>query len=181
MSYRTYINNTQVFGNNEYYPEWIEFMETQGTIIDEFDEGRYEGEIKDFMAALNVVESIVLRLEKETKERVKNIVDKLTENGCSEEEIQEKLAYSYGTKSIFDWRHTYDKLLEMEERYPDDKYNTSLLDGLREILDNGYIFMPYQFLKACEDVLEELPPYSVPCHFRCYKIKDGCKLIVKAN
>ena len=35
MSYRTYINGNQVFGNNEYYPEWIEYIESKGIVINQ--------------------------------------------------------------------------------------------------------------------------------------------------
>lgn len=67
MSYRTYINNTQVFGNNECYPEWIKYVESKGITVGE--DGDYEGELDDFMEALDVVESIVMRLESERRER----------------------------------------------------------------------------------------------------------------
>ena len=30
MSYRTYINDTQIFGNHECYEEWIDFIKSQG-------------------------------------------------------------------------------------------------------------------------------------------------------
>ena len=70
MSYRTYINNTQVFGNSECYPEWIKYVESKGITVGE--EGDYEGELDDFMEALDVVESIVMRLESERRERKKN-------------------------------------------------------------------------------------------------------------
>lgn len=56
MAYRTYINDTQVFGDNEYYQEWIKYIESKGITIDE--DGGYEGELDDFMEALDVVESI---------------------------------------------------------------------------------------------------------------------------
>lgn len=69
MSYRTYINNTQVFGNNECYPEWIKYVESKGITVGE--DGDYEGELDDFMEALDVVESIVMRLESERRERKK--------------------------------------------------------------------------------------------------------------
>ena len=46
MAYRTYINGTQVFGNNEYYPEWIKYLKSKGITIGEEDE--YDGEIDDW-------------------------------------------------------------------------------------------------------------------------------------
>lgn len=32
MSYRTYVNNKQVFGNDEYYPECEEFIASKGQV-----------------------------------------------------------------------------------------------------------------------------------------------------
>ena len=46
MSYRTTIEDFQIFGNNETYPEWLEFIKSQGITIDE--EGNYSGEIHDY-------------------------------------------------------------------------------------------------------------------------------------
>ena len=34
MSYRTYVEGVQIFGNNEGYNEWIEFIRSQGIKID---------------------------------------------------------------------------------------------------------------------------------------------------
>jgi hypothetical protein len=41
MSYRTKVNGVQVFGNNESYPEWIEFIRSQKIDVD--DEKCYKG------------------------------------------------------------------------------------------------------------------------------------------
>ena len=60
MSYRTTINGSQLFGNNEFCGEWIDFIKSQGIKID--DDGNYKGEIADFMAALTVIEKITMRL-----------------------------------------------------------------------------------------------------------------------
>lgn len=35
MSYRTYVNDVQVFGNDEYYSELIEFIKAQGIDVNE--------------------------------------------------------------------------------------------------------------------------------------------------
>ena len=35
MSYRTTVNGMQIFGNNETYPEWDEFIRSQGIAIGE--------------------------------------------------------------------------------------------------------------------------------------------------
>ena len=95
MSYRTYINNTQVFGNGESYPEWIKYVESKGITVGE--EGNYEGQLDDFMEALDVVESIVMRLESERRERKKK-----GEKFCSQ--------------SIFDWGIFTIKLLKIRKK-----------------------------------------------------------------
>ena len=35
MSYRTSVNGVQIFGNNEYYKEWTDFLKSKGIEIDE--------------------------------------------------------------------------------------------------------------------------------------------------
>lgn len=117
MAYRTYINDVQVFGNNEYYPEWIEYMENKGIKISE--DGVYHGEIDDFMEALDVIESIVMRLETERRMR--------KQNGAE-----------FFSQSIFDLGNIYDDVKE----HPTEE---SLLDKELYYLENGYMFMPYAF------------------------------------
>lgn len=75
MSYRTTINGSQLFGNNEFYGEWIDFIKSQGIKID--DNGNYKGEITDFMSALSVIENITMRLHQERicNQNTKNLFD----------------------------------------------------------------------------------------------------------
>lgn len=68
MSYRTYIGNTQVFGNNEYYKEWTDFIESQGIEIGE--DGDYDGEITDVQGMFDVINKITKRLIKERHKQV---------------------------------------------------------------------------------------------------------------
>ena len=68
MSYRTYIEKTQVFGNNEYYKEWEDFIESQGIEIGV--DGDYDGEITDIQGMFDVIEKITKRLIKERHEQV---------------------------------------------------------------------------------------------------------------
>jgi hypothetical protein len=56
MSYRTYVNGFQIFGNNDCYQEWIDFIKSQGITVDE--ENNYKGDIRDFMGALVCIENI---------------------------------------------------------------------------------------------------------------------------
>ena len=176
MSYRTYVNEHQIFGNHERYPEWLEFIQSQGIEIGEDDV--YEGEITDFMGALAVIENITLRIEKEKRERNAKFEKELSEKNLSEEEKQVARNAKYGVKSIFDWRNTYEKI-ENEDK--GDRFHTSLFDELNSIINNGYAFMPIAFYKACEDKLERCKPFSVNGHFDCYKVKDGETIRVHAG
>lgn len=178
MSYRTYINDVQIFGNNETYPEWLEFIKSQDIEINE--EGHYKGEIKDFMAAMVVVESIVMRLEKERRERRNEIEENLAKRtNLTEEEKEQIRKHTYGIKSLFDWSNIYDKL--ENDCNKNDKFGTSLFMELKEIVDNGYAFMPLALYEACKDKLEQTNCFSTDGHFYCYKIKEGEKIIVSAN
>lgn len=150
MAYRTYINGTQVFGNNEYYPEWIKYLKSKGITIGEEDE--YDGEIDDFMEALNVVESIVIRLEAERRERKKN-------------------GEEFYSSSIFDLGNIYDAVVANPAR-------KSIFGEELYYLENGYMFMPYAFFKACESILEYK---GLSLKGKVFKLKDGCKIKVSAG
>lgn len=153
MSYRTYVNNTQIFGNNESYPEWINYIKSKGIEVGE--DNNYIGELDDFMEALDVVESIVMKLEAERRENKKN-------------------GLSFCSKSIFDLGEIYDAVA----KDPDDE---SLLDSEIEYIKNAYMFMPYAFLKTCEDIAEYTGLSFEGKHTRMYKLKDGCKIKVTAR
>ena len=163
MSYRTYVNGTQIFGNNESYPEWINFIEEQGIEID--NEGCYEGEITDFMGALKIIEDITMRLNKERNQK-NNL---LREKGY--DESHRKL------RDMFDLTNIPE---EIEKQDKDDKYQTGLLDLLFEVVDNYYAFMPYTFYKICEEVLERDKGFSTFGHFNCFKLKEGLTIKVLA-
>lgn len=152
MSYRTYINGKQVFGNGEYYPEWIEYIKSKGIVIGQ--EGNYEGELDDFMEALDVVESIVIRLETERRENKKN-------------------GEKFFTQSIFDLGNIYDDVANSK--------TNSLLDEELLYMKNGYMFMPYAFLKACENIIEDKGYSFEGKHINIFKLKDGCKIKVSAS
>ena len=111
MSQRTYVNDVQIFGNNEYYPEWIEFIKTQGIDVDE--DGNYEGEITDFMAGLECVESIVLRMEKERQDQIKELSNKSS---------------NFHKSSLFDLTNIYQESINALEE--NDEYEISLFDRL---------------------------------------------------
>ncbi len=153
MAYRTYINDIQVFGNDEYYPEWIEYIKSKGIIIGA--DGDYDGEIDDFMEALDVIESIVMNLETERRSRKNNGI-------------------KYLNQSIFDLGIIYDGVVE-------NPTEESLLDEEIRFIKNGYMFMPYAFFKACEDVVEYKGHSLKGKHKNIFKLKDGCKIKVSAG
>lgn len=154
MSYRTTVNEVQIFGNNECYQKWLDFIKSQGIEVD--DEGCYEGEIKDFMGALLVIEDIVMDIYKEREEMKK---------------------YRKDTKGIFDWSDIPEKI----EKWKNDDLGVSLFDEILEAVNNGYAFIPYQFYKACENVLVRDNTFSVKSHLHCYKVKDGTAIKVRAR
>ena len=156
MSYRTCVNGEQIFGNGEYYPEWIEFIKSQGIEVDE--DGQYEGDISDFMGALVTIENIVMQLNKEREERKKDC------DGKSRLPIE----------SLFDFSN-------IPKKVGDQKYETSVFDELIQTIDSSYAFMPYVFYQACEEQLVRDHIYTTPNHFFCYKLKDGEKIHIRAS
>lgn len=154
MSYRTKINGKQLFGNNEWYEEWGEYLISKGIEID--DEGLYEGELDNFMEALEVIEKITMNIEAERRER-------------------KKAGKNFFNQSIFDNGDIYDSLVN------DDEHYESLFDKEIEIIKHGYMFLPIQFFKACEDMLEYAGIDLKGNRTYTYKLKDGCKIKVTAG
>lgn len=177
MSYRTLVNDIQVFGNNEYYPEWIEFIKSQGIAVNE--DGYYEGDITDFMGALSVIEQIVLRLNKEQEERNQKRREHIQKLSDEQRETLQKSGFRI--QSLFDFRNIPEFLEKQDEFSPNDRYNSSLLDQLFETVNQSYAFMPYTFYKACEDKLEEAEMFSTDGHLHCFKVKNGEKIHVRAR
>lgn len=70
MSYRTYIEGVQIFGNNESYKEWTDFIRANGIEIK--NDGEYCGFIKDVQGMFSVIDKIAKRLMKERHEAVVN-------------------------------------------------------------------------------------------------------------
>lgn len=57
MSYRTSVNGIQIFGNNDYFDPWIDFIKSQGIEVD--SEYNYHGYIThDIDEALKIIERI---------------------------------------------------------------------------------------------------------------------------
>lgn len=167
MSYRTNVNGVQIFGNNEVYPEWIEFVISQGIEIKE--DGIYSGKTTDFMGMLVAIEKIVLRLSKERDEIRKS----LSENGCPE--IENKYP------GLFDWSYIL-KDINKENKDPKfDRFSFSLFDDILDLVHSGYAFMPYALFLACQDKLEEDNHFVLDGHFNCYKVKEGETISISAG
>ena len=168
MGYRTYIEDVQIFGNNECYELWIDFLKSQGIEVDKDD--CYDGYITDVMGALETIEKIVLQLEEKRQEELKLY-----------EKTFDKSEYSdLWPKSIFDFTDKYALLKEQATAKCDHKHDKSLTDMMIGIRKNGYIFMSCEFLEACKDKIVQDTSWSVPGHFNCYKLKENCKIHVRA-
>lgn len=161
MKYKTYVNNVQIFGDDEHYEEWDSFIKSQGIIVDE--NGLYDGYIKDFMSALDIIESILSRLHNE-REKLRKEMSNTTK------------------KCLFD-------LSFIPRRMKNQRANTkakpqfywSFLDLLMETVENAYCFLPYTFYLACKDMLEPDNAFAKPGHFNCWKLKGGKKIHVEAK
>lgn len=173
MAYRVKVNGVQIFGNNESYPEWNEFIAAQGIVINEG--GGYEGETTDFMGMLQVVEQIVMRLNEERKKQAKAVYDMVED--FPEEERAAALS-TIGIKSIFDLSNIPEDIANQDKN---DKFRLSLFDSLLEYIRHGYAFMPYALYLACEDKLEKDDVFAVDGHFECFKVREGETIRVSAG
>lgn len=72
MSFRHYIDGVQIFGNNDYYPEWEDFLEKNGVKVDK-DDGFYEGYITDVKGMFETIDTIVRNMLKETEGRIADL------------------------------------------------------------------------------------------------------------
>ena len=95
MSYRTYVNDVQVFGNNEYYPEWIEFIKTQG--IDVNENGNYENFILKCQERLCTAAQ--LEIMRQTRDTLLKYRDALKESESPLYDDIEK--YTHGARCTF--------------------------------------------------------------------------------
>lgn len=167
MSYRTYVNDYQIFGNNECYDEWISFLKTQGIDVD--GDYCYKGVIKDVMGALVTIENIVMRLEDERRARIKKLGIDPTTNSIRQ------------FTSLFNFTQEYDDFLKENEANFDDTIGHSVTDKILDICEYSLAFLPSQFIDACADVIERDEPFSTPKHFNCYKLKKDCEISVEAH
>lgn len=157
MSYRTKVNGVQIFGNNDYFEEWADFLKSKGIKIDE--DGCYDGEIDDVMEMFEVIDKITKSLIKKRHEDVEKGVTNLMGNPAKE------LADLSNSMWLSD--------------------DTPVLMFNQQMIKNAYCFLPYQIYKAVEDLIEKVPGQyekdGVDWAFCTYKLKEGKKIKVHAG
>lgn len=162
MSYRTYINNTQIFGNNEWYQEWIDFIKSEGIEVGEDDD--YDGYITNIHGLFSTINTIIKRLIDEQHQKVVN-----GETNWNDEP----------KKDLYNFTDSYNFYCK---EY--DGKQSSILDFNFYILNNSYLFIPYVVYKALEDILEHDEDRWNDDKiewYRSYKLKDGEKIHVHAG
>lgn len=158
MSYRTRINGVQIFGNNAYYQEWIDFIRSEGIEVDE--DGSYDGHIENLQGMFNVIDTITRGLINDRHNQV--VAGELTWEG-----------------------KPYTELTDLtESMWLDDK--TPLLMYNMQMIENAYCFLPYQVFKAVENIIEKSDvPYvsddGKEWYFCSYKLKSGNKIHIYAG
>ena len=157
MAYRTRVNDREVFGNNECYVDWIDFIKSKGIVVDE--DGNYEGDIDDVMGMFAIVDKITRKLIAE----------------CHEEVVKGVRTFDDKPK-----RELTDLTGSM---WLDDA--TPLLIFNQMVVENYYCFLPYQFYLAVKDKIERIggryTKDGVDWSFCTYKLKDGEKIHVSAS
>jgi hypothetical protein len=156
MSYRTRINEVQIFGNNEYYQEWIDFIRSEGIKDDE--DGVYDGYIENLQGMFDTIDIITRGLINDRHNQV--VAGELTWEGKPCRELTDL----------------------SESMWLNDK--TPLLMYNMQMIENAYCFLPYQLFKAVEDIIEQCEhdePRAVRLGYRYYRLKDGTKIHVYAG
>jgi len=154
MSYCTSIEGVQIFGNSEYYADWIAFVESNGIVVDE--EGRYEGDITDVEGMFKVIDEMVRKRIADQHEKVSRGETTYTCKG--KEPCREATDFSHSM-------------------WIDD--DTPLLMSNRMIIENSYFFIPYMVFNAVKGKIVPCNAYEWYC---CsFKIKDGEKIHIEAS
>ncbi len=158
MSYRVKIDGHQVFGNNESYALWDDFVASQGITIDEDD--NYDGYTTDVEGLFKVIDKI-------TRE---NIADRHRKVLAGEKKIGDEC-----------------KIRELAD-FTDSiflKDDTPLLEFDEYIVKNAYIFLPLQVKNILKDKLvkadDRYKDDVVDWSFTSYKLKDGEKIHLSAG
>ncbi len=157
MSYRTSVNGVQIFGNNDYFNEWADFLTSKGIDIDE--DGCYDGEIDDVMGMFETIDKITKLLIKEQHEKVEK----------GETDFRGNPAKELTDLSNSMWLSD----------------NTPVLMFNQQMIENAYCFLPYQVYKAVEDLIEKVPGRyekdGIDWAFCTYKVKKGKTIKVHAG
>lgn len=176
MSYRVRVNKKQIFGNNESYEEWNDFLKSQGIEIN--DEGCYDGEITDFMGAVKAMEQIVMRIDAEQAETREKLLRSMKDQSNDPETINAKQEILSRYSGLFDL--TYIKEAVLKE-HDDPRRNEYLFDKLYEIEKNGYLFFPIQLYRACEKDLEIYMEKEIGSRMWTFRLKPGRTIHVHAG
>ena len=157
MSYRTFIDGTQIFGNNDFFEEWKEFIRSEGIEIDE--DGCYEGEISNIMDMFDTIDKITRMLIKERHEDV--LKGKTDFKGNPLKELTDLSGSIY-----------------LKDDVP------LLMFGI-EMVENAYCFLPYQVYTIVKTKIERVTGSykkdGVDWQFYVYKLKEGEKIKVRAG
>jgi len=157
MSYRTKINDIQIFGNNECYDEWLDFLKSKNIEIDE--DGNYDGEIDDVMGMFETIDKITKRIIQKRHREVLN-----GETDFKGDPLRELTDLSQSM-----WLNDETPVLQYNE----------------QMIKNAYCFLPYQVYLAVEDIIEkstrQYEKDGVDWTFCFYKLKDGKKIKVHAG
>ena len=157
MAYRTWINGVEIFGNNEYHDEWIDFIKSKGIEIDE--DGLYESEIDDVQGIFEVVDKITRRLINERHKEV---------------EKGEKTFRGEPLRELTDFS---------DYMWLDDK--TPILMFNEQVINHAYCFYPWQVYQAVLDKIERVSGLyekdGIDWTFFTYKIKDNETIKVRGG
>lgn len=159
MSYRTVVENVQIFGNNEYYSEWIKFVKSNGITVDEDD--CYEGDITDVEGLFKTIDKITRNIIAEQHKKVVRNEKTFTCKG--EQPCREMTDFS-------------------DSMWLSD--NTPLLMFNKMIVEQSYAFFPYVVFQAVKGKIVPCEPYeddTVEWYCCSFKIKDGEKIHIRAS
>ena len=158
MSYRVKIDGCQIFGNNESYALWDDFVKSQGITID--TEGNYDGYTTDVEGMFKVIDKITR----------KNIADRHRRVLAGEKKIGGKEAI----KELADFT---DSIFLKDD--------TPILEFDEYIARNAYIFLPLQVKNILMDKIvradDRYKDDIVDWSFASYKLKDGEKIHLSAS
>lgn len=160
MSYRTVIEGVQIFGNNECYADWIDFVKSNGITVDKDD--CYEGDITNVEGLFKVIDKITKKIIADQHERVVRKEKTLTYKG----DIQPCREMTDFSNSM--WLSD----------------NTPLLMFNKMIIKQSYAFFPYVVFQAVKSKIVPCEPYkddTVEWYCCSFKIKDGEKIHIRAS